>query len=114
MRAYARNRAAQKRVAASSLTDFASYLLGQPFILRPFHHLQNIAYLLVGEDIQERRLFQLYTQPLLQCVVENRIAGGVGEIREHDGVFLRKTPRLPRAPQQSSGDSRCKDNYTQR
>src|SRR5207253_10722950 len=95
VRAQARNCANQKRLASLALADFASYLPSQPFVLLPFHHLQNIACLLVGEDIQERRLLKLHAQSLFQRVVKGGIACGVDEISENDGVFLCEAQSFP-------------------
>src|SRR2546429_1840687 len=51
--------------------------------------------LLVGEDIQERRLLKLHAQSLFQRVVKGGIACGVDEISENDGVFLCEAQSFP-------------------
>jgi hypothetical protein len=41
-------------------------------------------------QVQKGRLLQLRRKPLPQRAVEDRIARGVGELGENDGVFLGK------------------------
>ena len=44
------------------------------------HVLQGLLHLAVGENVEEGRLRELSGQALAESAVENRIAGGVGEI----------------------------------
>src|SRR6266436_4439630 len=52
MRPQNRNRADQECLAARSLADFTSHILGQPLVLWAPHQLQLFIHFLVGEDIQ--------------------------------------------------------------
>src|ERR1035438_7998200 len=70
----------------------------------PPHQLQCIGYLELRNQVEKGRLLKLYRQSLLQRFVENAVAGGVGEIREDDGVFLRQRGSLARAPVETAGN----------
>ena len=52
------------------------------------HQLECFASLAVGKNIQKRRLLQIDGERLLECAVEDWVTGGVGEIRQHNRVFL--------------------------
>ena len=58
------NRAFQDGGACGSLADFLSELRSQPRIRRPAHQTQRLLDPLVGDQAEERRLFELYRQPL--------------------------------------------------
>ena len=58
-------------------------------VRRLLHHLQRLLNAFFGEQPQERRLFQLHFKTLAQRAVKNGVAGGIGEISKHHGVFFR-------------------------
>ena len=76
--------------ASGAHADLVGYLRRQARVGGLVHESQGLLNALVGDQAQERRLLQLHSKALAQCSIENRIAGGVGEIGEHDGVFFRK------------------------
>jgi hypothetical protein len=84
------NRSSKVGFAACALAKFAGYLGREFRVSRTGHQLQILRHFAVGKHIQERRLPQGNVERRLQRVVEDRIAGGVGEITEHDRVFLGK------------------------
>jgi hypothetical protein len=47
-------------------------------------------HLLVVHNFQEGGLFKLDGEPLAQRAVKDRVAGGVGEVREHKDIFVRE------------------------
>ncbi len=57
---------------------------------RQAHQPQGLLHLLVVHDFQKRRLLKLDGEPLAQRAVEDRIAGGVGEVGEHQHIFVRE------------------------
>ena len=79
-----------------ALADFAGQLAREPRVLGLRHQGQRLRHALIGEQVQKRRLLQLRRQPLPQRAVEHRIARGVREIGEHDGVFLGQAARSER------------------
>src|SRR5271166_12114 len=81
-------RAFEDSGAACSLAEFPGNVGGELGIRFLAHHLQGLQDLRLGHNTEERRLFQLHRQPLPQGAVENRVARGVGEICEDDGVLL--------------------------
>ena len=84
------NRAIQDGGASGSLADFPGDLRSQPRIRRLAHQTQRLLDTLVGDQAEERRLFQLYRQPLAKRSVKHRVAGRVREIGEDNGVLVRK------------------------
>ena len=52
------------------------------------HQAQGRVYPLIREHVQERRLFQIDCQRLLERVVEYRVTRLVVEIGKNDGVLL--------------------------
>ena len=93
MAAQAGDGACQHRLAAGALTNLAGHILSETVIIRAAHiraaHVSKLlVHLLVGKDVEKRRLLQLHSQRLLERVVKNSFAGGVGEVRQHDAVFL--------------------------
>ena len=72
------------RPDANALRDGGS----QSRIRRLVHQWQRSSNVLVGDETEERRLLKLYRKSLSQRVVEHRIAGRVGELREHDRVLV--------------------------
>ncbi len=55
---------------------------------RAAHQLQRLADFAVGKNVEEGRLFEIDGEGLLERAVEDRVAGGVGEVGEDDGIFL--------------------------
>ncbi len=91
--------------AGGALADFAGQLAGEPCVFGLGHQGQRLRDALVGKQVQKWRLLQLCRKPLPQRAVEDRIAGGVGEIGENDGVLLGEPVRgLARAEIEHSGD----------
>src|ERR1700730_2562860 len=76
--------------AGRALTDLARELLREPGVLGPRHKLQGLRNTCVGKQVEERRLLELGGEPLAERAVKNRVAGGVSEIGEYDGVFFGK------------------------
>src|SRR4029077_13804244 len=108
------NRTVQFSRAACPLTNFLSNL-GRKSRTRIFaHHPQRLMDLLFRHNTQEGRLLQLDRKAFSKRPVEYCVASRIGEISENDGVLLREAPRLPRAPEQSSGDSRCEHSNCRR
>ena len=57
---------------AYPLAEFPRNFRGELGIRLLAHHLQGLLDLLIGDNAQERRLFQLHGKPLPQRAVENR------------------------------------------
>ena len=83
------DRASQHGFDAVALADFASHVAGDALVGRAPHELQRLPHLLVGEDVQVRRLLQIDRQRLLERAVENRIGRGVHEIRDQNVLLGR-------------------------
>ena len=90
---------------ANPLADVASDLVGDGLHRIALHHAQRGLDALVRHHVQERRLAQLHRQGLAERVVEHRVAGAVGERRQHDQVARLRAPacawiarRAPRPP----------------
>src|SRR5664279_2364889 len=81
-------RAFEDSCAACSLAEFSGDVGGELGIRLLAHHLQGLLDLLIGHNAEKWRLFQLHGQPLPQGAVENRVARGVSEICEDNGVLL--------------------------
>ncbi len=47
---------------------------------------ERLAHALIGDNVQERRLFELDGQRLLERAVEHRVAGRVAEVGDQDAV----------------------------
>ena len=87
----------QRRGALGALTNLSRQFVGHPRRRRLAHVLQRLLHLPVGENVQQRRLRQLRSQPLAQGAVKHRITRGVGEIGEDDrtlGAELRCAVRI--------------------
>jgi hypothetical protein len=54
---------------------------------RPPHQAQSLLDPIFGNQIQVRRLLELYLQALAQGIVKDRIGGVVGEIGNQDGIL---------------------------
>ena len=83
-----RDRAGKHGFGAVALANFAGDIAAQESVGRSIHHPQGLLHLFVGEEAQERGLLQGNGQRAFQRLVENGIAGGVGEVGENDGVFV--------------------------
>ena len=80
---------------AGALAELPCNVRREFCIGRLVHHLaEGLLDLLIRDDAQEGRLFQLYGKPLSQSTVEHRIAGRVGEVGEDDGVLVRERMSL--------------------
>ena len=77
--------------------DVMRDLVGDARSGRQTHQPQVLLHLLVVHDFQEGRLLELDGDRLAQRAVENRVAGGVGEVGKHQHIFVRKRFGL-RAP----------------
>jgi hypothetical protein len=69
------------------------------------HQLQRLIHLAVGDRVEKGRLPKLYREPLPQGVVEDRVARGVGEVGEDDGVFVGKFGPVARTPVEPASHS---------
>jgi len=65
-------------------------LVGDARSGRHAHQPQILLHLLIVHDFQEGGLFKLEGEPPAERAVENRIASGVGEVGEHEHVFVRE------------------------
>ena len=65
----------------------------QPRVRRLAHQAQRLLDALLGDEAEERRLFELYRQPLAKRPVEHRVAGRVREIGEDNRVLVRESWR---------------------
>ena len=68
------------------------------------HQLQGVGYFAIGEHVEEGRLLQIDGQRLFERAVENRIAGGVGEIGDHERVSRSQLRRSPRTIVERTGN----------
>ena len=93
-------------LAAHALADLARHLRRQPVTRGAAHQLQSLVHLALGNQVEKGRLLKLYRESLLQRVVENRIAGGVGEIGEDNGVLVGQWLGLMRAIVKPARDQR--------
>jgi len=104
--AHGGNRAGQQRFAGSPHANLAAHVAGDALAAGLSHQLQGLVQLAVGEDIEERRLFEVDRQGFFERAVENRIAGSVCEVGDHDGVFLGQGLGPVRAIVESASDQR--------
>ena len=72
------------------------YLASDALIGRTAHQMQRFSYFAIGQNIEEGRLSEFDAERLLERVIEDRVAGGVGEVGEHDRVFLGERRRVRR------------------
>jgi hypothetical protein len=82
------HRTGQHGLAAHTLTKIARQVGGQPLARRASHEAESLLHAGLRHDAQERRLFQVHSQRLLQSSIEHGIARGVDEIGHHYGIFL--------------------------
>ena len=112
LRANLRNRTLEDGGAPRPLAEFPRNLRCEFCIRLLAHQLQGLLDLLVGDNAEEGRLFQLHGKPLPQRAVKNRVAGRVREIGEDDRVLVRQRVGLagekqPAAHGQSDNQYSC-------
>src|SRR5208283_5626162 len=90
LRANLGNRTIEDDGARCPLAEFPGNVGGELGVRFLAHHLQGLLDLLIGDNAEERRLFQLYGKPLPQRAVENGVAGRVCKVREDNRVLVRK------------------------
>src|SRR5580704_10032408 len=95
MGAMRRDGTSENTLAADSLAEVACKISCKPLARLPGHKAQVVANLLVRKQIEERRLFELGAEAVLECVIEDGIAGGVQKIGQDEGVFLCDRRFLP-------------------
>ena len=84
------NRSAHKYLASSPQTYFPHYVARELRIARAPHEAKRLPRFLIGEHVEERRLFQLDPQRLLQGAIKDGLSGRVVEVGEHQRVLFRK------------------------
>ncbi len=82
------DRAFEDGGALGALADFAGDFGSEVGVDRLTHQAECLLDALFGDDAEEGRLFELDGESLLKGVVEDGVAGGVGEVGEDDGVLL--------------------------
>ena len=92
------DRAGEQRLQLLALRDFARDRARDRLVGRALHQPQGVAHAFVRKHLQERRLLERDRQRHLQRAVEHRLAGGVREVGQHDGVV--RGQRLIAAPRQ--------------
>jgi hypothetical protein len=58
------------------------------------HQGESLRDTLVGNEAEKWRLLQLRGKALAQGVIEDRVAGGVSEVGQDDGVFVGELSRM--------------------
>ena len=71
-------------------TEFPGHIARDPLIRRTPINCSVSLYLSIRQNIQKWRLSELYTECLLQRIVEDGIAGIVGEVSKHDRILFRE------------------------
>ena len=78
------------------------------------HHSQYLPDTLLRDKVEEGRLFELDGQSLTERAVEDRIASGVGEVREDEQIFVGErfglSAMLPEEDACSREDPPCPPN----
>ena len=82
------NGAANVRLTVGTLTEVTGDIRREAGVRRLGHQAQRGRDLVVGEHVQIRRLAQRHAERLLQRVIEDRIAGSVGEVADDECVLL--------------------------
>jgi hypothetical protein len=104
LRAESRDGTVQSRFDVFAFAEFTSQIAGNALVRRTAHELEGFADLLVRIDRQKGRLLELDSKGLLQCSIKNRVAGGVDEVGEDDGVFVGKFGGVCGAPVKPDGE----------
>ena len=99
------NRSFEDTGAVRSLADLPRDRGCEARLGRLAHHAQGVLHALLRHQSDERRLLELYRETLAKRLVEDRVAGGVGEIGEDDGV-LHGQPRSARERGVAGDDER--------
>jgi hypothetical protein len=85
--------------------------------------MQRFLYPAIGQDIQKWRLSELYTECLLQRIIEDGVAGRVAKVSKHHRILFREgrgvgsRRRRTRTPVEATGDQHshqyhnCGNNY---
>jgi len=107
-RAQSRDRAVDHRLGAEPLADLAGEVGGQALVRRPSHERQRLADAVVRDDVEERRLAELYRERVRQRRVEHRLGGLVLEAGEQDLVPLADRPR-PRPRHEDPDEDRAQE-----
>jgi hypothetical protein len=106
-----RDRAVEHRRAAGALANLLRQGVGEPNAGRLAHQPERLRKLLIGNDIEERRLGELRGEALAQRAVEDGVAGGVGEIGQDDRILrsqLRPArPEIVEACDDGGEDEHC-------
>ena len=74
--------------AGGALADVASEIVSEAGVFWLRHEGERLRDALVGEQVQERGLFQLRREALAKRAIEDGVAGGVDEVGEDDGIFF--------------------------
>jgi len=78
----------QSNLGAKPSRRFSHTLRGQqlpePLIGCFTHKLKNVVDPFVGNNLQKRRLLELYGQALSQGLIENWVSGGIGKLCDND------------------------------
>ena len=77
-------------LAAGTLANFTRDLRCERRVLGTSHQFERRAHLSTRNDIEKGRLAQRDAESLLECVVEDGIASGVGEVGQHNRVTFAK------------------------
>src|SRR6202044_4055637 len=85
------NRTFEQSRRADSLAHLAGSSCREPLIRFFTHKLKNVVDSFVGNNVQKRRLLELYGQALSQGLIENWVSGGIGKLCDNDCVFLGQT-----------------------
>ena len=103
------NAAVQHGLDAIPLTDFAADIGGDSIAGAAPHELQRLADLLVGKDIQVRRLLEIDGQRFLERAIKNGVGGGVYEIGNQDRIFLGERMAALEKYEPHAGGDQCHD-----
>jgi hypothetical protein len=82
------NRTIEHRGTRRPFADLSRNCRRQLCIDRLAHQTEGLLDLLVRDNAEKGRLFQLHGEPLPQCAVEHRVTRGIDEIREHYRVLF--------------------------
>jgi hypothetical protein len=80
------NRSGKDRRATAALADIEGHIRGKWIARGTPHQLHGALHLRVGKNIEEGGLREAHRKRLLERVVEDRVSGFVGEVREDHGV----------------------------
>jgi len=97
--AEAGNRAGNGRLEVFADRHLARDLAGDALVGRTFHQPQRLLHPIVRKYLEEGRLLERDREGDFECAVEERLAGGVDEVREDDGVEVGERRRRGAAGQ---------------